>query len=569
MYTSQGPISSRCSTARGQATILTHFLGPHPLIRHYLDRLNVEGILSGHLSQGRKGTLSHAEAVCVLVHNILTSPGPLYRLENWAGSIEPSALSLSFEQKEAINDDRVARALDALGSPRAREVWFHLALRAIKQWKLSLDRVHYDTTTVTFFGEYATSVAEPRMAHGHNKDHRPDLKQLVFGLNVTSDGAVPLLHEVSSGNRTDDTLHRGNFDRLRRLLATSDFIYVADSKLATAANMAHVARHGGKFVSVLPRTRAEDREFRAKLSKGGVRWKKVLEVPNPRREDYQPDVFSCPVGAETLTTEGYRLVWYRSSEKARMDEEARKRGLKKAGVELDGLALKLENPRKNPAARKEVMGRARAIAKRHGVADFVRIDTRAREVAFPRRLHPGRPRKDDPVRMEVKRSWILSFETDEEALARARKTDGVFPLVSHGLEKRSRREILEIYKYQPYLEKRFSQIKTDLAISPVFLKTPLRAAALLDACFIAIAVSSLIERDVRRAMAAEGIGELPLYPEGRGSPAPTAQRVLEAFASVGWHEFRRGEEAICFPLELSDLQMQLLGLLGLSPRDYG
>ena len=549
--------------------IQTHFLGPHPLIRHYLARLNVEGILRSHLPQGRTGALNHGQAICVLVHNILTSPGPLYRLENWVAPIGPGALELTTGQKGAINDDRVGRALDALGSPRAREVWFHLALRTIKQWRLSTERVHFDTTSVTFFGEYTSSVAEPRMAHGHNKDHRPDLKQLVFGLNVTSDGAVPLLHSVASGNRTDDTLQRGNFDRLRSLLATSDFIYVADSKLATGENMAHVAAHGGKFVSVLPRTRGEDKEFRGRLAAGGVRWRKVTEVPSKRREDNPADVYSCPVGAESQTAEGYRLTWYRSSAKARLDEEARKRALERAILELDQLALKLDAPRKNSMARKEVLRAARAILKRCGCEGFVRIELRAREVARPRHLRPGRPKAGDPVRMEVKRAWILSFETDEGALSRARKADGVFPLVSHGLEKKSRREILEIYKYQPYLEKRFSQIKTDLAISPVFLKTPLRAAALLDAYFIAIAVSSLIERDVRKAMTEAGIKELPLYPEGRQSQAPTAQRVLEAFASVGWHEFRRGEETICFPLEMSDLQQQLLNLLGMSVRDYG
>ena len=112
--------------------------------------------------------------------------------------------------------------------------------------------------------------------------------------------------------------------------------------------------------------------------------------------------------------------------------------------------------------------------------------------------------------------------------------------------------ILEIYKYQPYLEKCFSQIKTDLAISPVFLKTPIRAAALLDVYFIAIAVSSLMERDIRKAMKEAGIARLPLYPEGRETSAPTTQRVLETFASVGWHEFQRGAETICFPLEMSD-----------------
>ena len=370
MYTSQGPISSRCSTGSGQATVQTHFLGPHPLIRHYLDRLNVEDILASHLPQGRAGTLSHAQALCVLVHNILTSPGPLYRLENWVCPIEPGALCLSEEQKAAINDDRVARALDALGSAKARGIWFRLALRAIKVFELSLERIHFDTTSVTFFGEYAGSVSEPRLAHGHNKDHPPGLKQLVFGLNVTSDGAVPLLHRSASGNRTDDTLHRGNFDRLRALLGTSDFIYVADSKLATGENMAHVARYGGSFVTVLPRTRREDTEFRGRLSAGGsVRWREVMRVPG--RGGDPEDVFSCPVGEKPRTKEGYRLTWYRSSGKARLDESTRKRNLEKALSELDELALKLDIPRKKASTRAEAKRRAISICKRYGVAGAV------------------------------------------------------------------------------------------------------------------------------------------------------------------------------------------------------
>ena len=562
MYTSQGPISSRCDTSSGPATVTTHFLGPHPLINHYLGRLNVEGILGGQLPQGKGGILTHGQAICVLIHNILTSPGPLYRLENWIGPIEAEALGLSEEQKEAVNDDRVARALDALASPGARGIWFRLALRAIKQWELSTRRIHFDTTSVTFTGEYESSVGEPRMAHGHNKDHRPDLKQLVFGLNITSDGAVPLLHSVASGNRTDDTLHRGNFNRLRKLLDGVDFIYVADSKLATTGNMAHVARYGGKFVTVLPRTRKEDREFRDRLRRGGVRWKVALKVPNHRREGDPPDVFSCPVGEEGSTAEGYRLIWYRSSEKASLDAGVRKHNLEKATLELDELGLKLEHPKKKPAKRGTIVAKVNAICKRYDCRGFIKINLRKNEVLIPRRLRPGRPRPDDPIRMEVRHSWTLTFEKDEEALGAQRRADGVFPLVSYGLEKLGRKKILEIYKYQPYLEKRFSQVKTDLSIAPVFLKTPHRAAALLDVYFIAIAVSSLIERDLRKAMVETGVEKLPLYPEGRETATPTAQRVLEAFAPVGWHEFQRSGEVICFPLKFDELQEELLHLLG-------
>jgi transposase len=60
--------------------------------------------------------------------------------------------------------------------PRERGIWFALALRIIRQFKVATARMHQDTTTVTFHVSYEPSVGEPRITHGHNKDHRPDLK---------------------------------------------------------------------------------------------------------------------------------------------------------------------------------------------------------------------------------------------------------------------------------------------------------------------------------------------------------------------------------------------------------
>jgi transposase len=53
------------------------------------------------------------------------------------------------------------------------------------------------------------------MVPGYNKDHRPDLKQIVFGMNTTEDGHVPIVHQLFDGNRTDDTTHIDNWERLR------------------------------------------------------------------------------------------------------------------------------------------------------------------------------------------------------------------------------------------------------------------------------------------------------------------------------------------------------------------
>jgi transposase len=329
VYTRQGAPLLRRHTGRGSATLRVHRLGAHPIVHHFLERMNVAGILRGALGGARQGHIDHSLAVEVLLHNYVVSPGPLYRIAAWVAPLEASVFGLSEAQKAAVNDDRIARALDALASERGRNVFFRLALRIIKDFTLETRRIHFDTTTVTFSGQYATSCVEPRITFGYNKDHRPDLKQLVFGLNVTADGAVPLLHHVWSGNRTDDSVHRRNTDDLRQLLGRDDFIYVADGKLCTADNLQAIADYGGQFVTVLPRTRREDVRFRQTLRERPARWKTVLTIPNRRRHHEPPDVYSTCAGA-AATDDGYRLIWVRSSQKAKLDAQARLGAIRQA-----------------------------------------------------------------------------------------------------------------------------------------------------------------------------------------------------------------------------------------------
>lgn len=557
MYTSQGPPVSRRSTASGPAQIATHLLGPHPVIGYFLERMNLESILREAIGSSRQGVLDHARTLVVLVHNLLVSPGPLYRIADWAAPMEPHVLGLTTGQKAAINDDRVARALDALVSERARGIWFRLALRVIKHFEVATDRVHFDTTTVTFHGKYEGSVVEPRIAHGYNKDHRQDLKQLLFGLSVSSDGAVPLHHQVHSGNRTDDSVHQGNLEDLRRLLGRDDFTYVADSKLCTTDNLKHLTSYGGTFVTVMPRTWGEDKRFRQTLREGTVRWKEILRIPNRRRMDDPPDVFSTCVGL-SQTESGYRLVWIRSSHKATEDRLYRETQLRRAEAELADLELKL-NRRRLRAAR-AIKRAVREILKRRGVERFLEVKLKERTQLIPRRLRRGRPAADDPVRMERRRTWTLRLQRIAKELVREKRTDGVFPLITN-LEKRSKREILLIYKYQPYVEKRFSGLKTEHEIAPVYLKKPARVAALVHAYFFALVVASLIEREVRQSMARDKIESLPLLPEGRETKTPTCPRILETFGGLAWQEFTRRTELIAFPINLTPLQKEVLRLL--------
>jgi transposase len=159
----------------------------------------VSEIIRNCVGGSRQSEADPGQSIAVLVQNIILSPGPLYRVGEWAAPLEAHVLGLTPGQKAKINDDRLARSLEALASERGRSIFFRLALRSIKQFNLDTRRIHHDTTTVTFSGRYESSTTTPRITYGKNKDYRPDLKQLVFGLNVSADGAVPISHQLYSG----------------------------------------------------------------------------------------------------------------------------------------------------------------------------------------------------------------------------------------------------------------------------------------------------------------------------------------------------------------------------------
>ena len=297
-------------TAQGTTSLRIHTIGPQPILQHFLERMGFFRIVRSCLGTPREGLLDHAQTLSTFARNILLSPAPLYRIAEWAAPIDAEALGLSATQKESLNDDRVARTLDALATPRALNLDIRLALHIIKQFEIDTRQIHHDTTTVTFYGQYKTSIKEPQITNGYNKDHRPDLKQLVFGLNVTADGAVPISHNIYSGNRTDDSIHPGNIDRLREILGHEDFIYVADCKLCTRKNLQYVTQYGGRFVTVMPRSWAEDKQFRAKLRDGSrVRWRKLTKLENKRHAtDDAADIYSTTSAGPNETKDGYRLV---------------------------------------------------------------------------------------------------------------------------------------------------------------------------------------------------------------------------------------------------------------------
>ncbi|MGD2023237.1 MAG: hypothetical protein PVI18_08670, partial [Desulfobacterales bacterium] len=135
----------------------------------------------------------------------------------------------------------LARTLDRLFECDRQSLMLDLSANAIEAFNLQTDTIHNDSTTITFKGEYGAQIQKAiKLRRGHNKDFRPDCLQIVYGLNITEDGNVPLSFQLFDGNQTDDNTHIPNWEQLRKMLSKTDFIYVADCKLCNENNLDHI-----------------------------------------------------------------------------------------------------------------------------------------------------------------------------------------------------------------------------------------------------------------------------------------------------------------------------------------
>jgi transposase len=411
-----------------------------------------------------------------------------------------------------------------------------LSLKAIKAHELMTDEIHNDSTSITFMGAYETNdpnAVEPK--HGHNKDHRPDCKQIVFGLNITSDGHVPLTFNLFDGNTNDDITHIPNWNALRSLLQREDFIYVADCKLCSKENMAHINRNKGYFITMVPKDRKEVKEFYRRVRNEQIPWATTLEVEDSRRKG---QFIQYRTYEEKSTKEGYRIIWVHSSAKEKDDRTRRGKKIEQAGRELEELSGKLN--RYHLKTKEAIKAAVATVC--HDVKNLIdaRIVTDRTQVKL--KLTPGRP----GVRTRYEYKWEfrhrLEWSVNEQEVESAAKTDGLFPLITNTSLEAA--DVLVAYKRQPFLEKRIYTKKSTLEIAPVYLKKTDRIEAIMLLYFVALMVITLMERRLRANMAKEKIEKLPILLQSMNTRKPTWDNIRYYFRNVHLCEIVKGAVSI-------------------------
>lgn len=528
-------------------------IGSLPAIDQIFKDLDLNKLLVKRLGSERM-----AGAIEVLIKSLLLEPAALYRIPAWAKQFEPSKMG-----NISLNDDLIGRSLDRLFESDRATLQTEVTTKAIQSHQIDLSRIHNDSTSIKFYGAYKNqSKNSVQLKRGYSKDHRPDLKQLLYNLSVSADGCIPIHFKVHDGNTTDDTSHIENWLHLRNIIGFSSFLYVADSKLCTAENLRRINREHGKFVTIVPKTNREVDEFYKRCYESSVEWELLTRRPSTRKKGCY-DVFYLAQEFYQLN-EGFRIFWYRSSEKKKRDEQSRNERIETA---LDKLAQIKDEKRRGPKTEKALKTAADKIIQKYKVGEWINVSVNSKDVDEYKKTTKGAPSANATYLKVTKKVPYLITATDKNAIARSKAVDGLFPLTTN--TKLSAIEVLEAYKYQPNIEKQFSFIKSDIELAPVFLKKTSRIEAIMFCCYLSCLVAALIQRKIRIKMKKLGLEKIATLPEERSTTTPTWEQIQRLFSQHCKYKLQeKGVDIRTFSEEISDVQETVIELLDLKKSDF-
>jgi len=526
-----------------------------PLMMDVLRRSRVLEVIDAAIGQHPLSVVSTGECVAVILAGVFVGAHSLWRIRE---RLAPYDLVTVMQDPDfdlgRFTEERLAKALDDLHAFGLDLVMSSLALEAIRQHGLDTRFLHFDTTTLSFYGSYEREGLDslsdginppPKVTYGHSKAKRPDLKQVVFGSLVTADGGVPLLGKVMDGNLADSVAAAEFFGRVRELVSDPrDVCLVADSKGWCDRTLAVVDSAGMRLLSRLPRSERMHRDLMERT------WKpeQVIERPGrtvkagPEHYEYmgfdvtreitvtatQPD---GTTRSETRQIPARAVRIYSSAllkTKLATLKRLREREAKHALAQI----------RDGQAAVYACAADAQRAADRH----LARHDAVTHDLSAvierhdgPAKRGRGRPRRHQEPALNATEHWRIRLTTapvSDDICAQRLHEQASFILIrtrTPGWEF-SDAEMIDHYRQQYHCEHGFAWLKSGADINPMFIETPQRIASMGLIYCVGLMTWNLIQRTVRAHLTATNTG-LP-YHRNKPSANITTRFLFELFPSV-------------------------------------
>jgi transposase len=541
-------------------------VGGLPLIYKIAEKIELRQILHKYIPCHGNEDIPTVETLMLLIFNLTLGKTPLYELDQWVQSIDFRCIGIQKYKTVNFNDDRFGRSLDKLYTADRASLMTEIVVKVVRLFDINLDRIHNDSTSVKAFGNIpGETITGLELKKGNSKDHRPDLKQLVFSLSVSSDGSVPVHYKCYPGNRTDDTTHIETWNTLRKIVQNDNFIYVADSKLCSDEQLSHIAGNGGRAITIIPETWDEVKTFKDILRKTKKAKDIIWRRQKPNSYD-QKEYFSVFREEHLTKKRGFRIYWIYSSEKRKRDREKREKHLEKAELSLAKLNAKINKGRLK--AKDTIKEAVEDIVQKYKVDNFLHVEVGTIKEKCRVQIGKGRPGKNTKYRVRENILHTLTWMRDKESLKNEKNIDGIFPLLNTD-KNMSAKETLKAYKYQPRLEKRFTQFKSSHKAAPLLFKKIERVESNMFIFFISLVLQALVERSIRKKIKQSRISGLEVYPEERKTAYPTTNKVLGLFENISTYSILEGSKKMEeFKDELTETQEIILDFLKIPQMRY-
>lgn len=538
--------------------VQTQAVGFAPILRHYFDQCGIQRIIDDHVDlDPRRKILTHGQAAVAMITGILFQVMQLYRICKFAAEKNVLEVLLPHIAPEQYFDDRLADTLDAIYAGGIGDLELAITRNMIEKFQIQSHVCHNDTTSVSVYGNADNNKTDRsiQVTFGHSKKHRKDLKQLIWSMSVSSDHAFPLFQKAYSGNTADVTTYVEQWHKLIDLLDGHDFLYVADSKVITHDNMAHIIDNDGFFIAPAPMYESYKNAFEDALNKHDrelliaykERFNRGFEVPM----EFSHEGKSYRVRMIILFDHGLRAI----------KQNALQNRVQKTRDDFQELSGKLN--RYKLKSREQIDAACAAILKKNKTESFFTYTVDNNPVTTYKNSKRGRPSANSEKIAEVNDHFSVHHKFDENAFGEALSKCGYYPLITNKpRDQLSIEKAMLAHKNQYKCEHAFRRAKGPYSIEPIYLHTPERIEAFLFLFKIALQILVLIERNARKNIDNRGRGLDGFMPNRKDVRNPRSEFMLKEFEDIVQGQMKLPDGKIFgFVSELNDLQKDILSIL--------
>ncbi len=423
---------------------------------------------------------------------------PLYQLGDRLKDVDLSYCYEGAVMAEDINQYNMGEMLERLGGAQPEKLYEKVALTALTQYHIAVERLHADTTSLSFWGAYegtGENEGEVRIVRGYNKDGRLNCNQVVVG-QITNENGIVLEAQVMNGNTSDSEWNGYAIEHVRQIqqaLKTSAPL-IADSKLICHEHVKTLLYEGIQFVSRCPAN------YHQKLASRMIRqaygpdrvWQDLGTFGQGKNASrYQGQLFQ-----ERIEGKIVQLLVLQSSSLTEKAEHS----LIKEQEELLADAHALE--KKIFRCEADVAEELKRFRKNPRLVRYTDVWEMAESTVehWPR----GRRAKDSQP-TSVTGQYRLVFKEltpQEKSIRQYRQENSALVLIAHVPPTYGARDILAAYKGQQEVENSFRLLKTPAVASVIYLENEKRIMGLTMLLHIALLIRALIQYRLRKGYAA-------------------------------------------------------------------